>query len=678
MRIRQAFRLITLAMVATTIGFASYLLMEDSKAYTSARRSDAILQAIRTTLIAAEKVSAERGPSNAALGAGQPVPRDLITAMSQARDRSDASLRSAIAALEDASCQACGPAKATVELARTDLLRARADIDQLTARPLAERRDVQKAVAAMFAIIDEILPAADGLMAALERTAPAAAQHAVAARIAAELREYAGRAGSEFTGALVDNRPLRGNERERLEGDLGRVHGLGDQIRQRVSQHLLANATVQEAEAALRNDYFGNGIAYLRQVEALGPGEARPSTAELAHAYVPRMAPIVAMRDAELDLAQATVLADTTRALQMLGALTAVLTLSTAFVAIALWLFGRRVLQPLTQATAATVELANGHYDLPLPIEPKQDEIGAIFVALEQLRANLMQKVALESERMELIERLQAAAEHNRARVRELAQARDAAEASARAKSSFLAMMSHEVRTPLHGILGLMELLEDSPLSAEQQRQLRLARESGQALGQVLDDVLDYAKIEAGRLHLVPAPLDLRRLFDDVLSLLAPRAQAKALVIRQWVQPAIPAQLLADSVRLRQILVNLLGNAVKFTERGSVEMRASVEAVDTGVPILSLTVEDSGIGIAKDDIPRLFTPFVQSEGGATRRFGGTGLGLAISRQLAQLTGGELTLESELHVGTRATLRLPLLPANAGTASRPESTSMLPL
>jgi len=659
MRIQRTFRLITLAMVATTVSFASYMWVEHWRAYVTARRSEAVLQAFRAMLISAERASAERGPSNAVLGTPPFPSADMTAALSRARELSDASLRTAIAMLQATDCPDCGQASVVLEQARTQLTQARARVDLLLAQPLDKRHDVQAAVGEMFAVIDRILPATDGLIALLQRSAPVAAQHAGTARVSAELREYAGRAGSEFTSSLLANRPLHREEHNLLARDFGRIQTLGEQIQQRVDHHLLADTRLREAETALRQRYFGDGIAYLQQVEALAPGESRPSTAELASTYVPLMAPIVAMRDAELDAAQAAVESDTTHAQRLLGVLAAVLALTTVFLIISFWLFAHRVLQPLTRATAATVDLAEGRYDVLLPAQPKPDEIGAIWVALEQVRTSLLQKVSLEHERTALIEQLQAAAEQDRAQMRELAQARDAAEASARAKSSFLAMMSHEIRTPLHGILGLLELLEHSPLSADQQRSLRLARESGQALGQILDDVLDYAKLEASRLRITPTPLDLRALLSSVLSLMAPRAEAKALSMEQRVLPAVPAQVLADGIRLRQILLNLLGNAIKFTERGAVELRATVEMLGPNEAVLVLTVKDSGIGIAKADIEWLFTPFVQSESGATRRFDGTGLGLAISRQLAQLMGGELTLESELGVGTRVTLHLPL-------------------
>ncbi|HSD37148.1 MAG TPA: transporter substrate-binding domain-containing protein [Rhodocyclaceae bacterium] len=248
-----------------------------------------------------------------------------------------------------------------------------------------------------------------------------------------------------------------------------------------------------------------------------------------------------------------------------------------------------------------------------------------------------------------------------RARADALAQAKDAAEAASRAKDSFLAMMSHEIRTPMNGVRGLVELLQKTPLNAEQHRMLALAGESGQALSQILDDILDYAKLDAGRLKILAAPVDLRGLFDGVMDSLLPQALSKGLRLKQWVAVDVPAEAEIDSIRVRQILFNLLGNAIKFTPQGSVMLRASVEegeGGEGGASTLVVSVEDTGIGIAAEELERLFEPFVQSERSSTRKFGGTGLGLSISRRLAQLMEGEVSLASSDGVGTRAVLRVP--------------------
>ncbi|CAJ0800139.1 Sensor histidine kinase RcsC [Ralstonia condita] len=235
--------------------------------------------------------------------------------------------------------------------------------------------------------------------------------------------------------------------------------------------------------------------------------------------------------------------------------------------------------------------------------------------------------------------------------------AKNAAESALRAKDRFLAMMSHEIRTPMNGVLGLIELLQQTRLEGEQKQMVSLVQDSGRALLHILDDILDYAKIEAGRLDISPVDTDLRELFDGTVGLLASRAHEKSLAVRVNVAAEVPAIVSVDGVRVRQILFNLLSNAIKFTERGSVRVTAECTSIDGDVADLALRVCDTGIGIASDVQATLFAPFVQAERSTTRRYGGTGLGLAISRQLAGLMGGTLVMDSAPDRGTTITLRL---------------------
>ena len=254
-----------------------------------------------------------------------------------------------------------------------------------------------------------------------------------------------------------------------------------------------------------------------------------------------------------------------------------------------------------------------------------------------------------------------------RARADELARARDMAQAASRAKDRFLAMMSHEIRTPMNGVLGLVEVLESTPLNVEQSEMIGMVQESAGALLQIIDDLLDFAKIEAGRLAIESEPFDVRDLVDRAVGLLAGRAHEKGLRLSVDVAPDVAAMLRGDSVRLRQILFNLLGNAIKFTQQGDV--RVTVTAADVDEPEghartdarqrLALSVEDTGIGIAPDVQAQLFEPFVQGGSSTTRRFGGTGLGLAICRKLAGLMGGRLALRSVPGRGTCMTLSIEL-------------------
>jgi PAS domain S-box-containing protein len=235
--------------------------------------------------------------------------------------------------------------------------------------------------------------------------------------------------------------------------------------------------------------------------------------------------------------------------------------------------------------------------------------------------------------------------------------AKNAAESALRAKDRFLAMMSHEIRTPMNGVLGLIELLQQTRLEGEQKQMVSLVQDSGLALLHILDDILDYAKIEAGHLDISPVDTDLRELFDGTVGLLASRAHEKSLAVRVDVAADVPATVSVDSVRMRQILFNLLSNAIKFTDRGCVRLVVECTAVEDDVAQLAIRVCDTGVGIAPDVQATLFAPFVQAERSTTRRYGGTGLGLAISRQLAGLMGGTLVMDSAPGRGTAITFRL---------------------
>src|SRR3954463_1613695 len=231
------------------------------------------------------------------------------------------------------------------------------------------------------------------------------------------------------------------------------------------------------------------------------------------------------------------------------------------------------------------------------------------------------------------------------------------AEAANQAKSTFLATMSHEIRTPMNGVLGMMEVLDRQGLNASQQRTVETMRDSAQALLRIIDDVLDFSKIEAGRLELEGAPFSLSGLIDGVLSTFQARAVAKGLMLSGAVEPGSDDTLIGDATRVRQILFNLLGNALKFTERGRVTVRASTAPLGGGRTRVTLAVEDTGIGIEEEQRRRLFQPFAQADSSTTRRFGGTGLGLSIVRRLANLMDGDISAESEPAKGSIFFVRL---------------------
>jgi signal transduction histidine kinase/CheY-like chemotaxis protein len=248
-------------------------------------------------------------------------------------------------------------------------------------------------------------------------------------------------------------------------------------------------------------------------------------------------------------------------------------------------------------------------------------------------------------------------------RTRDLQQEKVRAEAASQAKSEFLANMSHEIRTPLNAVLGLTSLVLRSPLAAEQKAQLELVRQSGEALLVVINDVLDVSKIEAGELKLELAPFSLRGCVGEALSLVTQKASDKGLMVHCRFGEGLPAAVETDAGRLRQILANLLDNAVKFTERGEVRLEVTASPGTEGDSVeLAFTVRDTGIGIPAEALKRLFQPFVQADSSTSRRYGGTGLGLVISRRLAERLGGRLWVESEPGRGSAFSFTIRCRPA----------------
>ncbi|MED5618496.1 ATP-binding protein [Ideonella sp. BN130291] len=247
---------------------------------------------------------------------------------------------------------------------------------------------------------------------------------------------------------------------------------------------------------------------------------------------------------------------------------------------------------------------------------------------------------------------------------RELARAKAAAEAANESKSRFLAAMSHEMRTPLNAVLGMNRLMLKTPLTDEQRRYAQMIRSSGQALLELINDILDLSKVEAGRMGLEIVDFSPAAVVENVVSLLTPRAQSKSLTLDLHLPRGLPPALRGDPTRLRQVLLNLVGNALKFTEQGGVEVKVSHRPAAEGKVELSIAVRDSGIGIAPEALSKLFERFVQADDSTARRYGGTGLGLAISAEIVNLMGGRIQVHSQAGAGSTFEVVLALPPGDA--------------
>ena len=331
----------------------------------------------------------------------------------------------------------------------------------------------------------------------------------------------------------------------------------------------------------------------------------------------------------------------------------------------------KKFIAPIENLTRTASTMAGGDYSQRAKVD-SDNEVGVLASTFNEMAKAIEEDI---EERKRIAEEMEALRQKAEDRSNELEVALGVAEEATKSKGDFLASMSHEIRTPMNGVVGMADLLSETKLDTDQRQMLNIIRDSGNALLTIINDILDFSKIEAGKLEIESIPFSLFDVVEGSTTTIAPNATRKGVRIINYIDPAAPSKLLGDPVRLRQIIFNLTGNAVKFSEQGEVVVRADMMGgVQGGKVNLRISVIDQGIGISEDAIESLFAAFSQAESSTTRRFGGTGLGLTICKRLTELMGGSIGVESVLGSGSTFYVDLPLEIAPP-TSAQPENPDL---
>ena len=610
----------------------------------NAEKTVRVIETSRDLFIAKQNIRLERVTVNTALLMPDVASAETRAMIAARRAQAEAALDSAIGNLstEPQSLRA-------LRTLRDDFDRLRVSADAGLLLPKDRRSAGLSAawISTEAELVDEIDRLAATLSAQIGGTDPYVSEMMKIKQLAWAARDAAGEDRLRIGEALAAGRGLRPDQARQLDLNTGRADSTWDLIVDELAAGPSAprlEAVVAAADQAYFAELREKRNALVADLVAGTPVSI--SGTDWVSLSNPGLQSLVTVANTALDLADdhARNVAQAALGDLVVGVLAILLALGFTF--LAGMVIVRRVVQPLDRMTEVMGRISEGDLTCEVPYSERADEMGGLARALSVFRSNAIEKHRMEDELLE--SRLE----------------KEVAESANRLKSQFLANMSHEIRTPLNGVLGMVQVMEMDKTTPLQAERLKTIRESGGALLQILNDVLDFSKIEAGQLELAPVEFDIQELASQACATLADLAEKKGIGLDSRVADDAAGLWLGDQLRVRQIIINLLSNALKFTEHGAVSLTA--ERSDEG---LVLTVQDSGIGVRPEDLPRLFAKFSQVDESNTRRFGGTGLGLAISSELAQLMKGTISVESQVGVGSSFRVTLPLQHLRAAGGSR---------
>lgn len=667
MRLKKIFLVLTLFLAALVLGQVVKTLTDATAQLRQGVDGLNAIKNLRLLLLATERASRERAPSNGIMGDDLPHDPKKVSTLSTARQKTDAAFAELTVAIHQEMADKSG-LSSIVQAAQRQLQLGRNSIDSVAGMPKAQRspEQIRAAIDQMFLVIDDLAPASIALSNAAQSVYPKQTNFLLAARTAADLREFAGRLGSQLTVALTKRARIEVVELTAIEQIMGRIGQLHASLLERV-QARPVDLKVEQATAKMQNRYFESAVPYLREQLVIGLGNADFSTdaAGFAKRYVPDMDSIIELRNVLLDEALREAQIEqiwTRRSAYLVIFLTLI---SVAILGAILWILEFRISRPLGKSIQLILDVAHGKLDIVVPKVKYQDELNDVLNAIEVLRNNGLARrqaeSSLELKGLELSNANQALLENAAIlesrvaeRTTELESALLTAQSANEAKGRFLALMSHEIRTPMNGILGLAELLRTMSLDKQQAIYVKNILIAVNSLSALINDILDFSKIEAGEMNLERLVFDPLLVAEETIEFMQLQANEKNLLLDLNIVQPVPAQILNDPSRLRQVLLNLIGNAIKFTDRGGV-----LVSLHTSQSSLVFTIEDSGIGMSDATLTDLFEPFRQADNSIARKFGGTGLGLVICKALVEKMQGQIHVSSIQGKGSTFYVEFPL-------------------